>query len=250
MPESHPRKRKIKPECLITLPWETQGVRIKSCRVTAWDEDNVQRQLKHQYSKKQLDNCFISHLTHYDNVRVIAPQIPGAAAPQFSSWPGLVCVCSCVPLAAARVPPCRRGAQTRRLIPQAGHKGCFWTTETEVHWFNICVLLVKARTHLTKADEKGMLCKENLGLEACFGFFSALLLHLFCTLFLRFLNNEDNCGYRSEEGLFSAFSWEKINKTRGLGTCCFVHALPFLFFWEGISLPIEFITGNFGKSWT
>lgn len=57
----------------------------------------MQRQLKHRYSKKQLDNCFISHLTHYDNVRVIAPQIPGAAAPQFH--PGLAwSVCAPVSL--------------------------------------------------------------------------------------------------------------------------------------------------------
>lgn len=63
--ESHPKKGKIKPAHLINLLWETQGVRIKSCRVTAWDEDNVQRQPRHQYSKKQLDNCFISHLTQW-----------------------------------------------------------------------------------------------------------------------------------------------------------------------------------------
>lgn len=117
-------------------------------------------------------------------VRVITPRIPGTATLQLSSRPGLVYMWLCVSLAAARLPPCRYVTQIGRFS-SGGHKGFFWNTEIEVHQFNICFLLVKAQTHLTKADKKGKLWKRNLSLEVYFGWFhrSPVFQHI---LFLRF----------------------------------------------------------------
>lgn len=107
------------------------------------------------------------------NVRVITPRLRGTAALQLLSWPGLVCV-ACASLSLLLYYLLAEMSLRFVDLPAGGGEGAQGFLLNYRDWsapINICVLLVKARIHVTKADKKGKFCKMNLGLDASSGFF-------------------------------------------------------------------------------